>query len=101
MADERTISQEPTDDPERWRRFEAVLGADFEALDAAQSPDCQELLAGHPDLIEFFAEQDRSHCPVAPLRAESTEPGGSPTRSPGGPADPHPWDSGPAATPLP
>jgi serine/threonine protein kinase len=105
MADGPTISHEPTDDPERQRRFEAVLGAYFEALDAGQSPDRQELLAGHPDLAsemaEFFAEQDRFHRLVAPLRPESTESGGSPTGPPRGPSDPYPEDSGPAATPPP
>jgi WD40 repeat protein len=105
MADEPTISHEPTDDPERRRRFEAVLGAYFEALDAGQSPDRQDLLARHLDLAaelaEFFAEQDRFHRLVAPLRPESTEPGGSPTRPVVGPADQRPGDSGPATTPPP
>src|SRR6516225_7612180 len=104
MSDEPTTSREPTDDPERRRRFEAALGAYFEALDAGQSPDRQELLAGHPDLAaelaEFFAEQDRFHRLVEPLRPESTEPGESATR-PNGPGDPHTWDPGPAATPPP
>src|SRR5690242_18300170 len=62
MADEPTTSQEPTDDPERRRRFEAVLGAYLEALDAGQAPHRQELLARHTDLAsqlaEFFTEQD-------------------------------------------
>ena len=96
MADE-TISHEPSEDPERRRRFEAALGAYFEALDAGQSPDREELLARHPDLAaelaEFFAEQDRFHRLVAPLRPESTEPGHrrpawgptDPTRGPGMP----------------
>src|SRR6516165_3373504 len=105
MGDQPMISQEPTVDPEERSRFEAVLGAYFEALDAGQSPDRRELLARHPDLAselaEFFAEQDRFHRLVAPLRPESTEPGGSPTRPPDGPADPLSGDSGPAATPPP
>jgi WD40 repeat protein len=88
MADEPTIPQEPTDDPERRRRFEAALGAYFEAIDAGQTPDRQELMARHPDLAteltEFFAEQERFHRLVAPLRPEATEPAGSPTRHPGG-----------------
>jgi hypothetical protein len=79
MVDNPTTSPEPTDDSERGRRFEAVLGAYFEALDAGQSPDRQELLTRHPDLAaelaEFFAEQDRFHRLVAPQRPESSEPG--------------------------
>src|SRR6516162_1129530 len=103
MADEPTISQKPTIEPERRRRFEAVLGSYFEALDAGQSPDRQELLARHPDLpaelAEFFAEQDRFHRLVAPLRTESPEPGGFPTQPPGGPTDSQPGDPATAATP--
>src|SRR3954471_13886150 len=101
MADE-TISHRLTEDPERRRRFEAALGAYFEALEAGQSPDRQELLARHPDLAaelaEFFAEQDRFHRLVAPLRPEATEPGESPARPPGGPTDPHLGAPGTAAT---
>src|SRR5262249_31978571 len=61
MADEPTITQEPTADTERRRLFETVLGAYFEALDAGRSPDRQELLTRPPDLAAelaaFFAEQ--------------------------------------------
>jgi hypothetical protein len=78
MAKEPTTTQGPTDDPERRRHFEALLGADFQALEAGQSPDRRELLARHPDLApglaEFFAEQDRFHRRVAPLRPKSIEP---------------------------
>jgi hypothetical protein len=81
MANEPTMSPVPLDDPGRRRRFEAVLGVYFEALDARQSPNRQELLARNPDLAaelaEFFAEQDRFHRLVAPLRAKSTESGKS------------------------
>jgi WD40 repeat protein len=102
MAGEPPISQEPIDDPQRRRRFEAALGAYFEALDAGQSPDRQELLARHPDLVvelaEFFAEQDRFHRLVAPLRPEPAEPGESPARPPGEPTDPHHTDPGMVAT---
>jgi WD40 repeat protein len=82
MANEPTTTQGPTDDPERRRRFEAALGAYFEAIDAGQTPDRHELLARHPDLAselaEFFTEQDRFHRLVAPLRPEATGAGESP-----------------------
>jgi hypothetical protein len=52
MADEPMTSPEPADDPQRRRRFEAVLGADFGALGAGQCPDRQELLSKHPDLAD-------------------------------------------------
>src|SRR5262249_19646839 len=107
MADEPTISQEPTDDPERRRRFEAVLGASFPALGAGQWPDRQGLWARNralaAELAEFFAEQDRFHRMVAPLRPESAEAGGSPTGHPGDPGSatappPAPTSVGPAET---
>jgi hypothetical protein len=102
MADEPTISQGPIDDPERRRRFEAVLGAYFEALEAGQSPDRQELLARHADLAaelaEFLAEQGRFHHAVVPLRPESSEPGESPASPLAGQTDLHPGDAGMTAT---
>src|SRR5262245_62025000 len=103
MADEPTSPREPTDDPERRRRFESVLGAYFESLDAGQALDRQELLARHPDLAadlaEFFAEQDRFHHLVAPLRPEATEPGESPARPPERPAAGPPPEQGATADP--
>jgi eukaryotic-like serine/threonine-protein kinase len=103
MADEPTISPEAANDPERRRRFEAVLGAYFEALDAGQSADRQALLDRHPDLAaelaEFFAEQDRFHRLVAPSRSEATEPGESPAQPPDGPTDSHLGHPTTAATP--
>jgi tRNA A-37 threonylcarbamoyl transferase component Bud32 len=93
MADEPTNHDEPTDDPERRRRFEAALGAYFEALDAGQLPNRQELLAGHPDLAaeltEFFAAQDRLHRLIAPPRPESTRPGQAPDQHRDERTDPH------------
>src|SRR3954471_14621390 len=101
MADE-TISHRLTEDPERRRRFEAALGTYFEALDAGQSPDRQELLARHPELAAelaaFFAEQECFHRLVAPLRPEASEPGLSPPRPGEGPTDPQPGDPGLTAT---
>ena len=94
MADEPIRSQNAIDDPERRRRFEAALGAYFEAIDAGQSLDRQKLLALHPDLApelaEFFAEQDRFHHLVAPLRSRSTETIESPARHADAPTDPSP-----------
>jgi len=105
MADDLTISHEPTGAPEQRRRFESVLGAYFEALDAGQSPDRQAFLVRHPDLAaelaEFFAEQDHFHDLVAPLRDESTHLDGSATIPPGGPIHPCSGDPGPVSTPPP
>jgi WD40 repeat protein len=89
MGNDPTIPHEPNETPERRRRFESVLGAYFEALDAGQSPDRRELIGRHPelaeDLAEFFAEQDHFHHLVAPLRDESSHPDEYATLSPGGP----------------
>src|SRR5947207_1679734 len=105
MGDDPTIPREPTDEPEQRRRFEAVLGAYFEALDAGQSPDRQEFLVRHldlaPELAEFFAEQDRFHRLVAPLRPESTEPEEFLIRPPAAPINPHSDRAWLAATPPP
>jgi WD40 repeat protein len=91
MADDAMHFPKSTDDRERRSRFEAVLGAYFEALEAGQSPDRQELLSGHPDLAaelaEFFTEQDRFHRMVEPLRPESILAEGSTTGSPAVTAD--------------
>ena len=61
------------DVPDRERRLYEVLGAYFAGLQAGRLPDRRELLAHHPDLadslVEFFAEQDRFHRAVEPLRA--------------------------------
>ena len=69
MVAEPTISREPNDDPELRRRFEAILGAYFEALDAGQSPDRQELLARHPDLRHWLQSKRDSR-----LRDERIKP---------------------------
>jgi WD40 repeat protein/predicted Ser/Thr protein kinase len=72
MVHDPTIPDQSTDAAERCRRFESVLGAYFEALDAGQSPDRQELIDRHPDLAddlaEFFAAQHRFNSLASPLR---------------------------------
>jgi hypothetical protein len=100
MINDPTIPHQPNEDAEQQRRFEAVLGAYFEALDAGQSPNRQELLDRNPDLAtdlaEFFAEQDRFHDLVAPLRDDSTHLDVSATLPASGPA--HPRSGGLAST---
>src|SRR5262249_43483296 len=103
MAHEPTISQEPIDDVERQRRFEAALGGYFDALEAGQSLDRRDLLARHPDLpaelAEFFAAQDRLHRLVAYRRPEPADKGEIPARPPAEATDPHPTHRGQANDP--
>src|ERR1700756_5450248 len=76
---------EPEQDPtlERERRLHEILGAFFEAVEAGQAPDPQDLIAKHPDLAEdlaaFFADEGRFERIVSPLHstAASGARGGS------------------------
>src|SRR5262245_28251512 len=60
---------------EREQRLDEVLGAYFQSVDAGQDLDLGRLIARHPDLaddlVEFFAEQDRFHRLIEPLRSET------------------------------
>src|SRR5262245_58459823 len=65
--------REPT--VERERRLHEVLGAFFEAIEAGQAPDPQDLIAEHPDLAEdlaaFFADEGRFEQMVSPLHSNA------------------------------
>jgi WD40 repeat protein/tRNA A-37 threonylcarbamoyl transferase component Bud32 len=62
----------PTDNAERERRLDEVLGAYLEALDAGRSPDREEWLRRHADLAAelrtFFADLDKAERWTGPLR---------------------------------
>ena len=99
------MTSETGDSSERECRLHEVLGAYFEAVEAGRAPGREELVARHPDLAadldEFFAEQDRFHRLVEPLRREAPEPWAEvptePQEGPEGPVE-QTRDFSPAAT---
>jgi WD40 repeat protein len=66
---------EPEQEPilERERRLHEILGAFFEAVEAGEAPNPQDLIAAHPDLADdlaaYFADEARFQHLVAPLHA--------------------------------
>jgi WD40 repeat protein len=66
------MTTDRTGSSERERRWQAVLVACLEALEAGQAVNRHELLARHPEfaaeLAEFFANRDRLDQVAAPLR---------------------------------
>jgi serine/threonine protein kinase len=73
MRPDERIIPEPGQADERERRLDAVLGDYFEALEAGQSPQPEELLTRFPDLAaelrEFFRDQEWASRWTTPLRA--------------------------------
>jgi WD40 repeat protein/serine/threonine protein kinase len=63
---------------ERERRLHEVLGAYFEAVEAGQAPNPQDLIAQHPDLADdlatFFASNERFQRLVEPLPSTAAVP---------------------------
>jgi hypothetical protein len=67
------MSAESTSSAEREQRFNDVVAAYLEAVEAGQPEDREELLARYPDLASefarFFADQDRLAFLANPLRS--------------------------------